>query len=67
MPEGGFSKRQAERAFAKKMLEWQERKHLGLEKKKEYIFRELADWYLSLPKTKQVKSICKIRAALREA
>jgi integrase len=57
----GFSERQAERAFAKKMLEWQERKHLGLVKKKRYVFRELADWYLSLPKTKEIKSICKIK------
>ncbi len=56
----GFSKRQAERAFAKKMLEWQEQKYLGLVKKKRYVFRELADWYLSLPKTKQVKSVSKI-------
>jgi integrase len=57
----GFSKRLADRAFAKKMLEWQERKHLGLEKKKEYTFRELADWYLSLPGTNRVRSIYKIR------
>lgn len=57
----GFSKRQAERAFAKKMLEWQERKFLGLRKKERYVFGNLVDWYLSLPKTKEVKSIYKIR------
>ncbi len=57
----GFSKRQAERAFAKKLLEWQERKFLGLEKKERYSFGDLVDWYLSLPKTKEVKSIYKIR------
>jgi integrase len=56
----GSSEKLAGRAFAKKMLEWQEQKHLGLVKQKRYVFRELADWYLSLPKTKQVKSIGKI-------
>lgn len=57
----GFSKRLADLAFAKKMLEWQEHKHLGLEKKREYNFGELIDWYLSLPIVSQVKSIYKIR------
>jgi integrase len=57
----GFSKRRAERAFAKKMVEWEKRKHLGLEKKKEYLFRELVDWYLSLPAASRLKSIGKIR------
>ncbi len=57
----GFSKKLADLAFAKKMLEWQEQKHLGLEKKKEYKFGELVDWYLSLPITSQVKSVYKIR------
>jgi len=57
----GFSKRQADRAFAKKLLEWQERKFLGLEKKERYSFGDLVDWYLSLPKTKEAKSIYKIR------
>lgn len=57
----GFSKRMAQRAFAKKMVEWEKRKHLGLEKKKEYLFRELVDWYLSLPGVTRLKSIGKIR------
>ena len=55
----GFSKRRAERAFAKKILEWEKRKHLGLEKRKEYLFRELVDWYLTLPGVKRLKSIAK--------
>jgi integrase len=57
----GFSKRRAERAFAKKMVEWEKRKHLGLEKRKEYLFRELVDWYLGLPGVSRLKSIGKIR------
>ncbi len=57
----GFSKRTAERAFAKKMVEWEKRKHLGLEKRKEYLFRELADWYLSLPGVNRLKSIGKVK------
>jgi integrase len=56
-----FSRKLADRAFARKMLEWQERKHLGLEKKKQYTFGELIKWYLSLPGTSQVKSIYKIK------
>ena len=56
-----FSKKVAELAFAKKMLEWQKQKHLGLEKRKEYTFRELVDWYLSLPRANQVRSIYKIK------
>jgi integrase len=66
----GFSKRMAERAFAKKMMEWEKRKHLGLEKRKEYLFRELVDWYLSLPGVSRLKSIGKIRQhgeSLKEA
>lgn len=60
------SRKLSERAFAQKMLKWQERKVLGLEKKKDYRFGELVDWYLSLPKTKQVKSINKIRQHCRK-
>jgi integrase len=52
----GHSKRVADLAFAKKTLEWDKKKHLGLETKKEYTFRELVDWYLTLPKVKQKKS-----------
>jgi hypothetical protein len=57
----GFSKRQAERAFANEMLKWQEKKFLGLEEKAKYSFDELVDWYLSLPKTGQVKTSYKVR------
>ncbi|PJC73507.1 MAG: hypothetical protein CO013_06690, partial [Syntrophobacterales bacterium CG_4_8_14_3_um_filter_58_8] len=37
----GYSKRMADLAFGRKMLEWEKKKHLGLEKKEEYLFREL--------------------------
>jgi len=56
-----FSKKVAELAFGKKMLKWEEQKHLGLVKKKEYTFGELVNWYLSLPKTNQVRSVYKIK------
>jgi len=52
----GHSKRVAELAFAQKELEWDKKKHLGLETKKEYTFRELVDWYLTLPVAKKKKS-----------
>jgi len=56
LPPVGASKRLAELAFAKKMLEWEKKKHLGLESKKEYTFGELVDWYLELPVAKKKKS-----------
>jgi len=52
----GHSKRVADLAFAKKTLEWDKKKHLGLETKKEYTFGELVDWYLTLPVAKKKKS-----------
>ena len=66
----GYSKRLAERAFAKRMLEWEEKKHLGFEIKKRYTFGELIDWYLGLSKVKAKKSyrddLCRSRP-LKEA
>ena len=52
----GHSKRLADLAFAQKMLEWEKKKHLGLERKEEYLFRELVDWYLKLPVAMKKKS-----------
>jgi len=57
----GFSKRQAERALARKILDWQERKLVGPEGRKAYLFWELADWYESLPAVTRAKSSHKIR------
>ena len=48
------------------MLEWQKKKHLGLEKNREYKFGELTDWYLSLPKTEPDKVDLQDQAALPE-
>ncbi len=55
----GQSKRLADLAFAQKMLDWEKKKHLGLERKKEYAFRELADWYLTLPAARKKRSFNK--------
>jgi len=52
----GQSKRLADLAFAKKMLEWEKKKHLGLEARKDYSFGELVDWYLGLPVAKKKRS-----------
>ncbi|NIM97842.1 MAG: tyrosine-type recombinase/integrase [candidate division Zixibacteria bacterium] len=56
----GLSKRLAKQIFAQKMLEWEKKKHLGLETKKDYTFRELVDWYLNLSGTLKLKSSKKI-------
>ena len=53
----GLSKRLADLTFAQKMLEWEKKKHLGLETKREFVFRELAEWYLGLPRV-QAKRSC---------
>lgn len=55
----GQSKRLAELAFAKKMLDWEKKKHLGLETKRDYTFAELVHWYLDLPVAKKKKSYIK--------
>jgi integrase len=55
----GHSKRMADLAFGRKMLEWEKKKHLGLEKKEEYLFRELVEWYLKLPVAMKKKSFNK--------
>ena len=56
----GHSKRLANKIFAEKMLEWEKKKHLGLEKKKDFLFRELIEWYLGLPGTKSLKTSHKV-------
>jgi integrase len=55
----GQSKRLADRAFANKMVEWEKKKHLGLEAKKDFKFVELVHWYLGLPVAKKKKSYVK--------
>jgi len=55
----GASKRLADLTFAQKMLDWEKKKHLGLERKDEYLFRELINWYLKLPVALKKKSFDK--------
>ena len=50
------SKRLATRVYQQKLVEWEKKKHLGLEVKKEYTFGELLEWYLDHPKAKRKKT-----------
>ena len=50
------SKRLATRVYQHKLVEWEKKKHLGLEVKKEYTFGELLKWYLDHPKAKRKKT-----------
>jgi len=50
------SKRFATRVYQHKLVEWEKKKHLGLEVKKEYTFGELLKWYLDHPKAKRKKT-----------
>ncbi len=50
------SKRLATRVYQQKLVEWEKKKHLGLEVKKEYTFGELLKWYLNHPKAKRKKT-----------
>jgi integrase len=61
----GFSKRLANSIFAKKMLDWAKKKHLGLEARKDLTFSELADWYLELPGTQRLRTFKKIQEHCR--
>ena len=50
------SKTLAKRVYQQKLVEWERKKHLKLEVKKEYAFGELLDWYLDHPKAKRKKT-----------
>ncbi len=50
------SKRLAIRVYQQKLVEWEKKKHLGLEVKKEYTFGEVLNWYLDHPKAKRKKT-----------
>jgi integrase len=50
------SKRLAKRVYQQKLIEWERKKHLKLEAKKEYTFGELLKWYLDHPKAKRKKT-----------
>ena len=50
------SKTLAKRVYQQKLVEWERKKHLKLEAKKEYTFGELLEWYLEHPKAKRKKT-----------
>ncbi len=50
------SKTLAKRVHQQKFIEWERKKHLKLEAKKEYTFGELLKWYLDHPKAKRKKT-----------
>ena len=50
------SKTLARRVYQQKLVEWERKKHLKLEVKKEYTFGELLEWYLDHPKAKRKKT-----------
>lgn len=50
------TKRLATRVYQQKLVEWEKKKHLGIEVKKEYTFGELLKWYLDHPKAKRKKT-----------
>jgi len=50
------SKVLAKRVYQQKLIEWERKKYLKLEAKKEYAFGELLEWYLEHPKAKRKKT-----------
>jgi len=54
------SKRLAKRVYQQKLIEWERKKHLKLEAKKEYTFGELLKWYLDHPKARGRRHISEI-------
>lgn len=56
----GFSKKEANALFAQKMVEWEGKKQRGIEGRKDFTFSELADWYLELAATKNLRSFAKV-------
>ena len=50
------SKTLAARVYQQKLVEWERKKNLHIEVKKEYTFGELLKWYLDHPKAKRKKT-----------
>ena len=50
------SKTLARRVYQQKLVEWERKKYLKQEVKKEYTFGELVEWYLDHPKAKRKKT-----------
>lgn len=62
----GHSKKLAERAHQKKMVEWAEGKFLDIkEAEPDLTFSQLVEWYLELPAVRQTKTIKAIDRACR--
>jgi integrase len=61
----GHSKKLAERAHQKKMVEWAERKFLDIREESNMTFSQLVEWYLELPVARQAKTISFIERACR--
>lgn len=56
----GFSRKRARSLFAEKMLEWEEKKRLGIESKRDYSFKKLVDWFEELPVVQKLKTANKV-------
>ena len=50
------SKTLARRVYQQKLVEWERKKYLNQDAKKEYAFGELLEWYLDHPKAKRKKT-----------
>jgi integrase len=50
------SKNLARRVYQQKLVEWERKKYLKQEAKKEYTFGDLLEWYLDHPKAKRKKT-----------
>jgi integrase len=61
----GHTKKLAERAYQKKMVEWVEKKFLDIREKPNMTFSQLVEWYLGLPVVRQTKTISFIERACR--
>jgi len=57
----GFSIRAAQKVHMQKILEWERKKSRGCATHKDYLFRELAAWYLDLPRTRKIRSYQKLK------
>jgi integrase len=56
----GYSKKEAAKILAQKMVEWEDKKQRGTENRKDLKFVELVDWYQHLSATRKLKSFAKI-------
>jgi CRISPR/Cas system CMR-associated protein Cmr1 (group 7 of RAMP superfamily) len=62
----GYTKKWAERACQKKMVEWAEGKFLDIREESNMTFSQLVEWFLELPVVRQNKTIKDIERACRD-